>query len=131
MQEEEGVGIAEDGVLSSTREAALRRAQVAEEERERRERLRRFNCEADALDAQAAAKLAAAVLTQAQVRECQALLADIREEEEALLPECEREWAEREKVLSLSTEAALESSLQLTAEKAAVLQATQVNVHAN
>jgi hypothetical protein len=39
-------------VLSSTREAALIRAQVAEEERERRERLRRFNCEADALDAQ-------------------------------------------------------------------------------
>ncbi len=43
---------AEDGVLSSTCEAALRRAQVAEEERELRERLRRFICEADALDAQ-------------------------------------------------------------------------------
>ena len=42
------------------------------------------DCEADALDAQAAAKLSAAALTQAQVRECQALLADIREEEEAL-----------------------------------------------
>ena len=34
------------------------------------------DCEADALDAQAAAKLAAAALTQAQVRECQALLAE-------------------------------------------------------
>ena len=33
LREEERVGIAEDGVLSSTREAALRRAQVAEEER--------------------------------------------------------------------------------------------------
>ena len=52
FKEEERVGRAEDGVLSSTREAALRRAQVAEEERELRERLRRFNCEADALDAQ-------------------------------------------------------------------------------
>jgi hypothetical protein len=52
LREEERVGRAEDGVLSSTREAALRRAQVAEEERELRERLRRFNCEADALDAQ-------------------------------------------------------------------------------
>ncbi len=52
---EERVGRREDGVvkvMSSTREAALRRAQVAEEERELRERLRRFNCEADALDAQ-------------------------------------------------------------------------------
>ena len=39
--------------------------------------------------------------------------------------------AEREKAVCLSTEAALESSLQLRAEKAAVLQATQVNVHAN
>jgi hypothetical protein len=49
LREEERVGRAEDGELSSTREAALRRAQVAEE---LRERLRRFNCEADALDAQ-------------------------------------------------------------------------------
>ena len=65
------------------------------------------------------------------MRECQALLAGIREEEEALLPQCEREGAEREKALGLSTEAALESSLQLRAEKAAVLQATQVNVYAN
>ena len=40
--------------------------------------------------------------------------------------------AEGEKaVCLLSTEAALESSLQLRAEEAAVLQATQVNVHAN
>ena len=38
---------------------------------------------------------------------------------------------EREKAVCLSTEAALESSLQLGADKAAVLQATQVNVHAN
>ena len=54
LLEEERVGRREDGVVtvSSTREAALRRAQVAEEERELRERLRRFNCEADALDAQ-------------------------------------------------------------------------------
>jgi hypothetical protein len=52
LEEEERVGRGEDGVLSSTREAALIRAQVAEEELERRERLRRFNCEADALDAQ-------------------------------------------------------------------------------
>ena len=52
LRKEERVGRAEDGVLSSTREAAVRRAQVAEEERELRERLRRFNCEADALDAQ-------------------------------------------------------------------------------
>jgi hypothetical protein len=65
------------------------------------------------------------------VRGCQHILADIREEEEALLPQCEREWAEREKALSLSTAVALQSSLQLRAEKAAVLQATQVNVHAN
>ena len=35
-----------------------------------------------------------------------------------------------EKALSLSTQAALQSSAQLRAEKAAVLQATQVNVHA-
>ena len=49
LREEERVGRAEDGVLTSTREAALRRAQVAEE---LRERLRRFNCEANALDAQ-------------------------------------------------------------------------------
>jgi hypothetical protein len=86
------------------------------------------DCEADALDAQAAAKLSAAALTQAQVRECQALLADIRKEEEALLLQCEREWAEREKALSFSTQAALEGSAQLRAEKAAVLQATQVHV---
>jgi hypothetical protein len=52
LREEVRAGRAEDGVLSSTREAAVRRAQVAEEERELRERLRRFNCEADALDAQ-------------------------------------------------------------------------------
>ena len=54
LLEEERVGRREDGVVtvSSTREAALRRAQVAEEERELRERLRRFNCKADALDAQ-------------------------------------------------------------------------------
>ena len=39
--------------------------------------------------------------------------------------------AEGEKAVCLSTEAALESSLQLRAEKAAVLQATQVNAHAN
>ena len=64
------------------------------------------------------------------MRECQALLADIREEEEALLLQCEREWAEREKALSFSTQAALESSFQLRAEEVAVLQATQVNVHA-
>ncbi len=51
LRKEERVGRAEDGVLSSTREAALRRTQVAEEERELRERLRRFNGEADALDA--------------------------------------------------------------------------------
>jgi len=51
LREEERVGRAEDGVLSSTREAALRRTQVDEEEREPGERLRRFNCEADALDA--------------------------------------------------------------------------------
>ena len=52
LREEVRVGRAEDDVLSSTREAAVRRAQVAEEERELRERPRRFNCEADALDAQ-------------------------------------------------------------------------------
>ena len=52
LRKEERVGRAEDDVLSSTREAALRRTQVAEEERELRERLRRFNGEADALDAQ-------------------------------------------------------------------------------
>ena len=39
--------------------------------------------------------------------------------------------AEGEKAVCLSTEAALESRLQLRAEKAAVLQATQVNAHAN
>ena len=48
------------------------------------------DCETDTLDTQAAAKLAAAALTKEQVRECQALLTDIREEEEALLPQCER-----------------------------------------
>ena len=52
MREEERVGRAEDGVLNSTRKAALRRAQMAEEERELRGRLRRFKCEADAVDAQ-------------------------------------------------------------------------------
>jgi len=54
LLEQERVERREDSVvrMSSTREAALRRAQVAEEERELRERLRRFNCEADALDAQ-------------------------------------------------------------------------------
>ncbi len=35
LREEERVGRAEGGVLTSTREAALRRAQVAEELRER------------------------------------------------------------------------------------------------
>ncbi len=49
---EERVVRAKDSVLSSTREAALRRAQVAAELRELREQLRRFNCEADALHAQ-------------------------------------------------------------------------------
>jgi hypothetical protein len=39
--------------------------------------------------------------------------------------------SQREKAVCLSTEAALESSFQLRAAKAAVLQATQVNVHAN
>jgi hypothetical protein len=62
-----------------------------------------------------------AALTQAQVRECQALLTDILEEEEALLPQCQSEWAEREKALSLSTQPALETSAQLGVEKAAVL----------
>ena len=52
LREEERVGRAEDGVLNSKRKAALRRAQVAEEARELRGRLRRFNCEADAVDAQ-------------------------------------------------------------------------------
>ena len=47
LREEERVGIAEDGVLSSTREAALRRAQVTEEEWELRER--RHHVVADAL----------------------------------------------------------------------------------
>ena len=61
------------------------------------------DCETDTLESQSAAKLAAAALTQVQVRECQALLVDIHEEEEALLPQCEREWTEREKALSLST----------------------------
>ncbi len=49
---EERVVRAKDSVLSSTREAALRRAHVAAELRELREQLRRFNCEADALHAQ-------------------------------------------------------------------------------
>ncbi len=47
LREEERVGIAEDGVLSSTREAALRRSQVTEEEWELRER--RHHVVADAL----------------------------------------------------------------------------------
>ena len=38
--------------------------------------------------------------------------------------------AEGEKAACLSTKAALESSFQLRAEEVAVLQATQVNVHA-
>jgi hypothetical protein len=47
LQEEERVGTSEDGVLISTSEAALRRAQVTEEEWELRER--RHHVVADAL----------------------------------------------------------------------------------
>jgi len=39
------------------------------------------------------------MLGRAQARECQALLADIREEEEALLPQCPRASAQKKEAV--------------------------------